>query len=141
MERTVGGSAAASALAREGPVEPDLQHAGLFAVGVEPGGGLGGGLGPRAHDDDHAVGLGMAFVVEQVVVAAGELGKQVHRLLRDGGGGLVEAVDGFAGLEEHIGVLGRAAQHGMVRGEAAAAEGGEGVGVDERAQGVVARGG
>ena len=118
----------------EGAIEPDLQDADLFAVGVEPGGRFGDGFGPGAHDHHHAFGLGVPLIIVQVVGASGLRRELVHHLLGDGGHGVVEAVDGFPGLEEHIGILGRTAQDGPIRGETAAPEGGEGVDIDQRAQ-------
>jgi len=72
-----------------------------------------------AHDDDDALGVGCAGVVEEVIGAAGELGEAVHRVLHDGGAGEVEGVTGFAGLEEDVGVLGGATKDGMVGAESA----------------------
>ena len=50
---------------REGPVQPDLQHAHLFAARDQVVDGLVRGLRARAHDDDHALGLRVAGVLEQ----------------------------------------------------------------------------
>ena len=54
--------------------------------------GLVRDFGARAHDDDHALGIRRAHVVEQVVLAADELGELVHRVLHDGGAGEVVGV-------------------------------------------------
>ena len=45
--------------------EPDLENADLFAAGHQPVDGFVGGLGARAHEDDDALGLRVAGVVER----------------------------------------------------------------------------
>ena len=96
--------------------------------------GLLGCLAAGAHDDDHALGLGMAEVVEQVVLAARHLGELVHRLLDDGGSGRIVRIDRLAHLEIDIRILRRAAQDGMFGGESARAVSADQVFVDQRAQ-------
>jgi hypothetical protein len=103
----------------EGPEEPDLQHAHLLAPGVQVIHHFGDGLATGAHHDDHAVGLGVAVIIVNLVLAAGELGVAVHFLLHDAGNLLVEGVDGLPRLEVDVGVLGRAADERVVGGEAA----------------------
>ncbi len=98
----------------EGPEEPDLDEAHLLAARHEVLDGFVGRLGARAHDDDDALGVGGADVVEEVVLPADDLGELVHGLLDDGREGRVERVAALAGLEEDVGVLGRAAQDGVV---------------------------
>ena len=49
---------ATKSLEREGPVEADLEHADLLALGDQVLDGLVRGLGAGAHDHDHALGLG-----------------------------------------------------------------------------------
>ena len=68
------------------------------------------GLGARTHHDDHALGIGRADVIEQVIGAADDLGKLVHRRLHLVGAGVVERIDGFARLEINVGILRGAAQ-------------------------------
>ncbi len=70
---------------------------------------------------DHPLGIRGADIVEQLVLAAGELGELVHLLLDDRGRGLVELVDRLAALEVDIRVLRCAAEHRAVRGEGAGA--------------------
>ena len=65
------------------------------------------------------------------------LAHAVHGLLHQGGEGVVEFVGGLAVLEIDIGVLRRAACVGMLRVHGAAAEGGDGVTVDQLRDGVV----
>ena len=64
-------------------------------------------------------GVGRANVIEQMVLAAGERGELVHRVLHDGRRGKIEGVGGFARLEVDVGILRGAADDRMVRREAA----------------------
>ena len=70
-------------LGGERAVEPDLEHADLLAARHQPLDQFVRHLGARAHHHDDALGLGVADVVEQVVLAADELGELVHRLLHE----------------------------------------------------------
>ena len=63
-----GGQRRDEVLDRERPEQPHLQHADLLAVGDEVLDGLVRDLGARAHHHDHALGLRVADVVEQLVV-------------------------------------------------------------------------
>ena len=63
----------------------------------------------------------MALVLEEAVAPAGQRGEPRHHLLDDRRAGVVEAVGGLASLEEHVGVLRRAAQHRPVGRERALA--------------------
>ena len=68
------------------------------------------------------LGIGCAVVVEQLVVGA-DLGVDlIHAALDDVREGIVVLVGGLAGLEEDVGVLVGAAQHGMLRIQGAGAE-------------------
>ncbi len=82
------------------------------------------------HAHDHALGVGCADVVEQVVVPAEQSGELVHRLLHDARTGVVELVAGLAGLEEDVGVLGRAAESGIFGRERPGTVGGDQIHVD-----------
>ena len=53
--------------------------------------GLLDGVGAGAHDDDDPLGIGITDVLDQFVVAAGELGEFVHLFLDDVDAGRVEA--------------------------------------------------
>ena len=75
----------------------------------------------RAHDDDNALGVRRADVIEQVILPPDDLGELVHRLLDDAGRGKIIGVDGFAALKVHVGVLRRAAHHRMIGRERASA--------------------
>ena len=109
----------------EGPVQADFEQADLLAGGEQGFDGLLGHFGAGAHHDDDALGIGRADVIEQVVLAAGELGELVHRVLHDGGGGQVVGVAGFARLEVDVGILRGAADDRTVGGEGAGAVGGD----------------
>ena len=64
---------------RERPEQVHLHDAQLRAARVQELDRLARGLGARAHEDDHAVGVRGAEVVEQRVTAARELREPVHR--------------------------------------------------------------
>ena len=54
-------------------------------------------------------GVGRADILEDLVRAAGELGQFVHRRLDDIGQRFIKRVGRFSRLEEHVGILRRAA--------------------------------
>jgi hypothetical protein len=87
----------------EGEEEADGDDADLFAAGDQPVDGLLDGLDAAAHRDDHALGLGMTMVFEQMVGPAGHGGEAVHRGLDDAGERIIEAVHGLAALEIDVG--------------------------------------
>jgi hypothetical protein len=122
MERTVEGSAARKLVGRERLEQPHLEHSDLLAVRDERVDRLFDRADRRAHDDDDALRVGGAVVVDQPVAPAGALGQLVHDLLDDPGQGQVVRVRGLASLEEHVGVLRGAAHDRGVGREAAAAE-------------------
>ena len=95
-------------------------------------------LGARAHDDDHALRLGMAEVVEEAVGAPGQLREAVHRLAHDVRAEEVEAVAGLSRLEEDVGILRGSPQHGLVGRQRAEPVGGDRLFVQERLQFLVA---
>ena len=109
-----GGDGGQELIGGEGPIQADLDEAQLLAPGVQVVDGLLGHVGAAAHDDDHPVGIGGAHVVEEVVGPAGEGADLLHVVLHDGGNGLIILVGRFAILEVDVGVLGRAAQVGML---------------------------
>ncbi len=106
-----------------GPVQVHLQHAYFFAAAHQGLGRFGGCFGARTHDDEHALGVGSAVVVENAVLAAGQFAKTVEGFLHNTRRGGVVGVHGFAALEVHVGVLGSAAHHRRVGVEAAPAVG------------------
>ena len=106
---------------RERPVQPDGDEADLLAGRGHRLDGLGRRAGGRAHQHDHPFGVGRADVVDEPVTAAGARGELVEDLGDDAGHGVVVRVGGLPGLEEHVGVLGGAAQRRGVRRHAAQA--------------------
>ena len=117
----------------EGPEQADFEEADLFAGGEHGFHGLVGHFGAGAHHDDEALGIGRAEVIEEVVLAAGDAGELIHRVLHDGGGGQVVGVAGFARLEVDVGILRGAADEGTVGGEGAGAVGEDEILVDHGA--------
>ena len=90
---------------RERPVEPDLRDAHPLPLRLQVRDRLAGGLPARSHHDQHALGFGVAAVVDQRVVTARPLAETVHRALHDLGHARIERVDGLARLEVDVGVL------------------------------------
>ncbi len=121
----------------EWPVEPDLEHAHALAARAEPVGGLLRRLRARAHEDDDALRVGRAGVVEEAVAPPGARRERVHRFLNEPRARVVERVARFARLKERVRVLRRAAHHRMIGRERAPPMRGDGVLVEQRAQVVV----
>ena len=81
------------------------------------------------------LGIGRAAVVEQLVVAAGQLADLVHVLLDDVGNGVIVLVGSLAALEEDVRVLrGAAADAGCSGFSARARKALHGVPVHQRGQ-------
>ena len=96
-------------------------------MGVQIVDDLLGHVADGAHGHDHAVGVGGAIVVEQLIVGA-QLGVDLcHALLHHGGQSVIVLVAGLAVLEEDITVLVRAAHMGMLGVQRVLAELGHGV--------------
>ena len=76
---------------------------------------LVGGLCAGTHHDDHALGIGCAHVVEQVIGTPHDLGKLIHHRLDLIRTGVVVRIAGFPRLKVDVGILCGTAQHGMVR--------------------------
>ena len=110
-------------LRRERLEEPHLHQPDLLAGGDERVDGLLDSADRRAHDDDDALRVGGALVVDQPVLATRPRGELGHHFFDDAGQGQVVRVGCFASLEEDVRVLGGSSDHRGVRREAAAAEG------------------
>ena len=98
----------------KGAVEADLDQADLAALGVQL---IHHGLdsvADRAHGHDDVGSVGCAVVIEQLVIAAGDLADLGQVAGHDFRDLFVEGVGGFPGLEEDVRVLVGAADHGMV---------------------------
>ena len=93
----------------ERPVQPDLRDSHPLALRLEVGNRLACCLPARAHHDQHALGLRVAAVLDELVAAPGPVAEPVHRALHDPGDSGIERVHGLARLEVDVGVLGSAA--------------------------------
>ena len=102
----------------EGAEQAHLQHAHRFTDGDQGIGCGAGGFTAAAHQHDHPFGSGMAVVLEEAVLPAGECGEAIHGRLHMLRHGVVERVYRLVGLEAHVGVLAAAAQLRVIRGEA-----------------------
>ncbi len=120
---------------RQRTEQAQLEQTDLLATRHEVLHGFFDGFGRRPHHHDHAFGIRRAHVVEQPVMPTGELAEAVHGRLHDGREGVVERVGTLAGLEEHVRILGRAAQHRMLGRQGAAAMRGDQRIVDHRTHG------
>ena len=94
----------------EGAIEPNLEDADLLSLFGEKLDGFFCGFGAGAHDDDDALGIGCAEVVEEVISTASFSRDTVHDGLDDAGNSGVERGACFTRLEEDVRILGRAAQ-------------------------------
>ena len=108
---------------RERPHQADFQHADFLALRGEMVDRLVDRFGAGAHDDDDSFGIGRAFILEELVLAANQLGELVHRVLHDGGTSQVIRIHRLAALEVNVGILRRAAQYRMVGRQGALAMG------------------
>ncbi len=124
----------------EGPIEADLDQADLLALLRQQIHGLFGGFRTGTHQHDHALRIGGAVVIEQVIGATGLRRKAIHHRLHNPRNRGVKWAASFARLEEDVGVLRRAAQHGTVGTERVLAELDDVLVVDQRADGLVADG-
>ena len=102
-------------LRRKRPVEPNLRHADTLAARGERRHGLLHRLPARPHHHEHALGLRVAEVIDDVVAAAGALGEERHRVLHGIGDAGVEGVDRLARLEVDVRVLRRTADERPLR--------------------------
>ena len=84
-----------------------------------------------AHGDDHLVRIGRADVIEQVVLASGQLAHFVHVMLHDGRDRLVVLVGSFTVLEVNVRVLRAAAQVRMFGVERTGTEGRNRIAVEQ----------
>ena len=104
----------------KGPEQADLEDPDFLALLQQPLHRLMGAFGPGTHQDDHPVGLGVAEIIKQPVLAPGNAGKPVHHGFKFVRKRLIERVDCLPGLEEGVRVLGGAPNHWPVRRHPAA---------------------
>ena len=126
-----GGDGGGEVLHGEGTVQVDLHHAHLAALGIQVVHGLLHAFGGGAHHHDDLLRVGSAVVVEQLVVPAGELVDLVHVVLDGVGQAVGLLVGALLALEVHVGVHVVAPVGGMLGVQGLAAEGLQGVLVDE----------
>ena len=118
----------------ERTVEVDVQQADLLPLRVEVIDRLLDRLADGAHRDDDAVGILRTVVVKEMMLAARDLCDVGHGLLDELRQRIVEAVGRFTRLEVDVRVRRGAAQDRMVRIERAAAEGLDGIPVEQLAE-------
>ncbi len=95
-------------------VETHLEQAKLIAALVQIMDGFFHRFRAGAHNDNNALRVGGADVVEQTIAATRQISQFIHRLLDDARARLVKRVHGFTRLEVNIWVLGSATHHGFV---------------------------
>ena len=110
-----GGDGLQQVFGREGTEQMHFHQTHALAAFVQVVDGFLDDFTGRTHADDHAVGFGVAHIVEQAMLAAGDGGHFLHVFQHDAGHGVIVQVAGFAVLEEDVGVLGGAADMGMFR--------------------------
>lgn len=122
---------------REGAIKSDFQKADFVSSCVEVVNGFFNGFRARTHDDDHAIRIGCAVVVDEVVFSSCERADFVHLRLNDCGDSVIVFVACFSVLEVDVGVLSRALLMRMLGVESACAELVHFLEIDERLDFVV----
>jgi hypothetical protein len=122
---------------REGPIEAHRDGPDLLALRRQVPDRFGSRLRAGPHEDDDALGVGRAGIVEEAVAATGPRRERRHRVRDDRRTGTVERVHRLATLEVHVGVLRRAADRRVLGRERARPAGAHELVVDERAHVVV----
>ncbi|MPM24338.1 hypothetical protein SDC9_70820 [bioreactor metagenome] len=122
-----GGNGGQHFLGGEGTVQPHLQKPHLFAVGIEVVDNFLGHVADGAHGNDHAVRVGRAIVVEELIIGAQLLVDLDHVFFHHGGQRVIVLVAGLAVLEEDVAVLVRAAGGGALGVQRVLAERAHGV--------------
>ena len=102
-------------LGGEGTEQVYLQEAHLLALGVQVVDDLLCAAGHGAHGHNDALGVGCTVVVEQMVLAAGQLADLGHVVLHHVGQVGVVGIVGLAQLEVDIGVIHQRAHAGILR--------------------------
>ena len=115
-------------------IEAHFEHADLLAGFPQGVHSLLDSAHPRAHQNDHALRVRRAKVIEQVIAPASLLGKAIHHVLHDFRTGAVERIASFTSLKKDVGILCRAAQHRMIGRESTVAVTLDEFVVDQRAK-------
>src|SRR6266480_4954255 len=124
-------------LNRKGTGQPNLKQADFFALGVEPFDGFFGGTNCGSHRDNDALGIRRANVIEQVIASPRLSGKAIHNILHDRWAGKIERIACLASLEENVGILRGATEHGLVWAQRAFAVPANGLAVDHGAEVII----
>ena len=103
----------------ERTIQSHFQDTHLLAARGKVFDGFLGGFGSRSHQDDDPLGIRRAHVVEEVIGTPHEAREFIHLFLDDGRAGFIERVHGLTRLEENVGVLGGAADEGVIRRQGA----------------------
>ena len=114
-----GGNCLGEGLGIERTIQADLDHADFLALADHVFDRFVHGLRAGTHHDEHALGIRRSDIVEQAILAAGQLGKRVHGFLDDRGRFVVIGVYSLAALEIDVRILSGAADARIVRGQAA----------------------
>ena len=85
---------------RKGPEQAHLEHTNFLALLQQPFDRLVGAFGAGSHKDNHTVSVGVADIIKQPVLTAGNTGKPVHHGFQLVRKCLIERVDGLPGLAE-----------------------------------------
>ena len=109
-----GGNGLQEVLQAEGTVQVHLDHAHLLATLHQMVHNLHKRLAHAAHGDDYAGSLGMAVVVEQLILLAGDLVHLLHIILHDLRQSVICGVARLPGLEEGVGILQSGADGGVL---------------------------
>ena len=96
---------------RERAIQADFNQADFVAVVVEIVDGFFYSFGAGAHDNDNLFGIGCTDIIDNVILAAGYLGKLVHFLLNNAFNFVVVGIGSFAALEEYVRILGGTADN------------------------------
>ena len=103
-------------------IQTNLDQTDLLACSGEVVDNFLGNVAYRTHCDDHAVCIGSAVVVEEIVIRTELLVDLLHVLLNNSGQCIVNRVAGLAVLEEHVVVLMGTAHSRMLRVQSVSTE-------------------
>src|SRR6185369_696039 len=106
-------------LQREGAIKANLDHTDFLAFFDQIFNRILNNISAGTHDNDNALGIFGPDVIDQFVLATGQLAELVHLFLYDLFADRIVGVDGLAPLEVDIRILGGTAHDRLVRVEAA----------------------